>query len=154
MMMVSIKELPQISVELINKLIISMDLYREISQKYSDVLFNEEIKRLALEKKIFLKDFQSIKDFNVSDHLKENEDKINIEKENLLIKINHLFLNKSNEDVLEFVIEQENKLTDLYHLLFMEKVEDDFIRMILKNQLDETKRSIRELEELRVELNA
>ena len=152
--MVSINDLPHVSIDLINKLIIARDIYHEISLKYSDVLVNDELKRLALEKRIFLKDFQSIKDFSLSKHLENNEDKIRIEKEPLRIKFDQLFLNESDIDVINYVIERERKLTDIYYLLFRGKIEDDFIRMILKNQLDETQRSIRELEEIQVELNA
>jgi len=50
--------------------------------------------------------------------------------------------------------EFEKKLTDFYYLLFRSRVEDDFIRMIFKYQLDETERSIRELEELKLKINA
>ena len=152
--MVSINDLPHVSIDLINKLIIARDIYHEISLKYSDVLVNDELKRLALEKRIFLKDFQSIKDFSLSKHLENNEDKIRIEKEPLRIKFDQLFLNESDIDVINYVIERERKLIDIYYLLFRGKIEDDFIRMILKNQLDETQRSIRELEEIQVELNA
>lgn len=152
--MYSIKSLPQVSVELINKLFVAKELYREISTKYSDLLMQDELKRLALEKKIFIKDLHSIKDFSISDHLNEHGDDIQMEKENLIIEINHLFLEQNEEDVVKFIMQREKKLIDLYYLLFREKVEDDFIRMILKNQLDETERSLKELSGIKSNLNA
>jgi len=152
--MVSINELPPVSVKLINKLLIAKDVYQAISLQYADILLHEELKRLALEKKIFLKDFQSIKGFDPAEHKSRNEEEIRIGKENLILKFNHLFLENDEEDLIKFIIEFEKKLTDFYYLLFRSRVEDDFIRMIFKYQLDETERSIRELEELKLKINA
>jgi len=134
---------------LADKLILLSDIYRQASSKISDALVKEQAKRLALEKSIFLKDFYNVQNFKITEHMSEHGDRIGMERNNLAIQFNHLFMEEDMPGILDFFIDREEELIGEYHHIFVEDSSDDFTHMVLKNQMDETRQSMNELEDVK-----
>jgi hypothetical protein len=147
------KKMPIASKILLSKLIVARDVYQEFGSRLSDELLKITLKRITIEKRIFVKDFNMIHGFNLNDHLKEQNDNIAIERENLRNKMLHLLSSNDDQAILEFILEKEEGLIKLYYMFLGEPIDDEFVRIVMKNQLDETKQSIQELNDLIVTYN-
>ena len=143
-----IEKLSASSLGLLNKLIVAKDIYQELYPGLSDTLLRIELKRIIIEKEIFIKDFNAVNGFTLKVHLEEYGDDIKLEADNLRIKLNHLMPSNNNHKIFSIILQREKELVELYHIILRKTVTDEFVYMILKNQLDETKQSVRELSEI------
>lgn len=146
--MKKIEKLSASSLGLLNKLIVAKDIYHELYPGLSDTLLQIELKRIIIEKEIFIKDFNAINGFTLKGHLENFGNDIKLEKDNLRIKLNHLMPSNNNHEIFSIILQREKELVELYHMILRKTITDEFVYMILKNQLDETKQSVRELSEI------
>jgi hypothetical protein len=146
--MTKMEKLPASASSLLNKLLVAKNVYQEIYPGLSDTLFRLELKRIILEKEIFVKDFNAIHKFKLSDYLEENGEDIKLQSDTLRIKLNHLMPSNENPQIFAIILEREKELVGLYHMILRKAISDEFFYMILKNQLDETRQSVRELSEI------
>lgn len=146
--MTKIEKLPAAALSLLTKLIVAKNIYQEIYPGLSDTLFRLELKRIILEKEIFIKDFNAINEFKIKEYVEENGDDIDLQSDTLRIKLNHLMPSNDNHEIFTIILEREKELVGLYHMILRKSISDEFFYMILKNQLDETRQSVRELSEI------
>jgi hypothetical protein len=142
--MTNLKNLPA-AVALLNKIIVAKEVYQDILPGLTDGFIKEVLERIAAEKDIFIKDFNSFKHFDSSKHIEENQRNIGIEMDNLRIKLKHLLTSEKEEEILEFILNKENELVESYQMLLNDHIEDEFTAIMLKNQKDETVRTLKEL---------
>jgi len=142
------RDIPSQSLNLLQKLIVAKEIYQGIINSISDNLIKTELRRIAIEKEIFIRDFNAINGFRISDFKNQYKDDIRIESSNLQLKFDHLITGHDDAGILSGIIEREKEHEDLYHLVLEKPIEDEFMHMILKNQLDETKQSIQELKDI------
>jgi hypothetical protein len=146
--MTKMEKLPEAAASLLNKLIVAKNIYQEIYPGLSDTLLRIELKRIIMEKEIFVKDFNAIHEFKITDYLEENGDDIKLQSDTLRIKLNHLMPSNENHQIFTIILEREKELVGLYHMILRKSISDEFFYMILKNQLDETRQSVRELSKI------
>jgi hypothetical protein len=137
---------------LVEKLIILRDMYRQTSRKMLDPMLREQSRRLALQKSIFLKDFHNVQHFNINSYIKKQGDRIATQQKYLSIQFHHLIMENDAISMLNYFIGREQELVSDYYkkmLNALSESDDEFTRMVLKNQKDETKQSIDELKDLK-----
>lgn len=133
---------------IIHKLIVDRSVYEHVHKSLSDTLMKIELKRIVLQKEIFIKDFKTISGFVINDFNEEYGEDMEIEAENLRLKFDHLITSHDDKGILSLIIDKEQELSDLYYKALKNAKDDEFIYMILKNQLDETSLSSSELHDL------
>ena len=146
--MKSTNHIPTSSLSLLQKILVDSKVYREINIAISEILIKIELKRIIMNKEIFIKDFSSISGFSIKTITEELGDGIRIESGNLKLKFDNLIVKGDDSLILNAILEREKEHQDLYYMILDKPIADQYIHMILNNQLDETKRSIRELEDL------
>lgn len=150
--MSNLKNLPA-AVALLNKIVVAKEVYREILPGLTDGFIKEVLQRIAEEKAIFIKDYNSFKHFDSSKHIEENQRNISMEMDNLRIKLKHLLTSDKEEEILEFILNKEKELIDSYQMLLSDHIEDQFTAIMLKNQKDETMRTLKELRSILETIN-
>lgn len=142
------KDIPPSSLNLLQKLLVAKEIYQKLITSVSDNLIRTELRRITIEKEIFIRDFNAINGFRISDFKNQHKEDIRIESDNLQLKFDHLITDHDDAKILSGIIEREKEHEDLYHLILERPIDDEFRHMILKNQLDETKQSIQELKDI------
>jgi len=141
-------KVPTRSLNLLQKLIVAKEIYRTLIKSVTDNLIKTELRRITIEKEIFIRDFNAISGFRVRDFIDQYSEDIRVETNNLKLKFDNLILEHDDAKILSGIIEREKEHKDQYHLVLEKPVDDEFIHMILKNQLDETNQSLRELKDI------
>ncbi|NJN27725.1 MAG: hypothetical protein HC819_18045 [Cyclobacteriaceae bacterium] len=136
---------------LIDQLIVNKELNENALKKIGDKVAREKIERLYDKKKIFIKELGNLMKIDVQHYIHEKRKSIDIKLEKVSNQFQHLFFSGSDVQLISFLISTEKKLQTLYHTLIYHCRFDDFILMVFKNQLNESRRDMVELSKLQEE---
>jgi hypothetical protein len=138
-------------IQLLNQLFVCKELYNNASGKLADEVATEKVLRLLAKKKVFLNEVANILDIDTKHYAQEKKKNIEFKLQKVSDEFEDLFLNGNDIELIAFLISTEKKLQKIYHQLISATGYDEFVQMIFKNQLSESKRDMIELQKLQEE---
>jgi len=138
-------------IHLLDQLIVNKELNENALTKIQDEFAVKKVKGLQAKKNIYIKELANIMDIDISQYTKEHRQNIDLKLQKVTNQFEDLFLKENDIRLIAFLISTEKKLQNLYYTLIYHCRFDDFVTMILKSQLNDSKRDMLELNKIQEE---
>lgn len=138
-------------IHLLDQLLVSIELNENAVQKLDDQVATAKLKGLLAKKKIYLKELANVMEIDIGQYVEEQRQEIDIMLQKVINQFEDLFLRGNDIQLIAFLVSTEQMLQKLYRTLIYHCRFDDFLLMIFKSQLSESKRDMLELNKIQEE---
>lgn len=123
---------------LIDKLIISVDLYDKASKRVHDDMLKEQFDLQKQRKVDSLEQLAQLMNIDLSAHRVSIADHLKVSMEKIGIEIDHIYIRQNAHEVLSFCLKRESELIESYRKVLAGWFIDKKTNSLLKRQLDDS----------------
>lgn len=138
-------------IHLLDQLIVNKEVNENALKKIDDEVATAKVKGLLAKKKMYLKELANVMEIDIGQYVEEQQQDIDLKLQRVSNQFEDLFFKGNDIQLIAFLISTEKKLQKLYHTLIYHCRFDEFLLMIFKSHLSESKRDMLELNKIQEE---